>query len=160
MLFMQFLFLTEFLLPGSTSLLRTFQNCFLSAKRVLNLLKVMILSSKRATAHASRRHCCTVQNFLQLALNPLQYLSTLRVGENNVISKSYLRLRVFEIYRSYLNLGVVKSDSSVRYCTSAYTGQVTFYKVLEQHGHVQLVTLQINMNESSIEALKLHNKIY
>ena len=36
---------------------------------------------------------------------------------------------------------LVKSDASVRYSTVAYTGQVTFYKVPEQHGHAYLATL-------------------
>ena len=36
----------------------------------------------------------------------------------------------------------VKSDASERYsCTVAYTGQVTFYKVPENHGYELLVTL-------------------
>ena len=30
---------------------------------------------------------------------------------------------------------LVKSDTNVHYCTVAYTGQVTFYKVPEQQGH-------------------------
>ena len=36
---------------------------------------------------------------------------------------------------------LVKSDACVRCCTVAYTGQVTFYKKPDTHGHVQLVTL-------------------
>ena len=45
------------------------------------------------------------------------------------------------IQSNQLNMAVffrhlVKSDVSVRYCTVAYAGRVTFYKVPEQHGHV------------------------
>ena len=35
-----------------------------------------------------------------------------------------------------LFLYLVKGDASVRYYTAAYSGQVTFYKVPEKHGHV------------------------
>ena len=40
---------------------------------------------------------------------------------------------------------LVKRDASVRYCTVAYTGQVTFYKVPETHSHVYLVTLYMHL---------------
>ena len=38
---------------------------------------------------------------------------------------------------------LVQSDTSVCYFALAYTGRVTFYKVPEQHGHVNLVTLYV-----------------
>ena len=47
------------------------------------------------------------------------------------------------IYMAVLFLYLEKSDASVRYSKLAYTGQVTFYKVPETHGHVYLVTLYV-----------------
>ena len=46
-----------------------------------------------------------------------------------------------QINMSVLLWFLVTSNASVRYCTIAYTGQVTFYKVPVTHGHVQLVSL-------------------
>ena len=40
----------------------------------------------------------------------------------------------------------VKSDTSVRQCTVAYTRQVAFYNAPESHGHVYLVTLSFKAN--------------
>ena len=50
--------------------------------------------------------------------------------------KKILILQVPSLKPDQINLAVffcfhVKSDCSVRYCTIAYTGQVTFYKVPE-----------------------------
>ena len=36
---------------------------------------------------------------------------------------------------AHIFLYPVKHDAHVHYCTVAYTGRVTFYKVPEQHGH-------------------------
>jgi len=48
-------------------------------------------------------------------------------------------------------LYLVKSDLTSVPCTVAYTGQVTFYKVPEIHGHVYLVRLYVKHQLISIQ---------
>ena len=43
--------------------------------------------------------------------------------------------------------GTLEKIRLVYTCTVAYTGQVTFYKVREKHGHVLLVTLYLPVNK-------------
>ena len=41
-----------------------------------------------------------------------------------------------QINMAVVFLYLAESDTSVRFCTVAYTGQITFYKVQETHNHV------------------------
>ena len=57
---------------------------------------------------------------------------------HNIFTKSYMarQLQPDQINMFVLFWYLVKSDASVRYCTVAYTGQVTFKGVPEQCDHV------------------------
>ena len=46
------------------------------------------------------------------------------------------QLQPVQILMAVLFWYLVKHHARVRYCTVAYTGQVTFYKEPVQHGHV------------------------
>ena len=44
----------------------------------------------------------------------------------------------------------IKSNARVRFCTVAFSGQVTFYKVWKSHSHVSVVTLYLKDHFSLI----------
>ena len=46
------------------------------------------------------------------------------------------KLQTDKIHMAVLVWYLVNSDASVRQCTATYTGQVTFQRVAETHGHV------------------------
>ena len=68
--------------------------------------------------------------------------NTRRQVEHSPLQPNQIKLAVFFLYP-------VKSDAIILYCTVAYTGQVTFYKVPEKHNHVYLVTFLIIINTRS-----------
>ena len=66
-------------------------------------------------------------------------------GHNKVQREHFLRTTTAlftqgdQLYMAVCFWYLVESDASLRYCTEAYTGQVTYDKVPEQHGHLKIV---------------------
>ena len=69
-----------------------------------------------------------------------------------------LSLQPDQINMAVLFWYLVKSDASVRFHTLTCTGQVTFYKVPEKHGHVQC-TLYLFHKYSSLLTFLVHKRL-
>ena len=63
------------------------------------------------------------------------------INISQLVYPTYFQLTYRVTSYTWLCCSGTYSDASLRYCTVAYTEQVTFYKVPETHGHMKMVTL-------------------
>ena len=106
------------------------------------------------------------------ALNKLKVKTRFKIKKNcDFLVSSGIKRNIIEIFKVYwvdnlpftyrvtsytwpcVSGTLYKVTCSVYACTVAYTRQVTFYKVLEKHGHVSLVRLYIHKGLSVIYEL-------